>query len=131
MITNLLRDLRFGARSILKNRGFSLAAVITLTLTISATTAIFSVVNSVLLQPLPFQNPAELMTVSSRRTDRNDAPFTLPDFLDYRDQNRSLDQIAAFTNVGLSLSRPESTERLQAIRVSSNIFQLLGIDALQ
>ncbi|HKV34840.1 MAG TPA: ABC transporter permease [Pyrinomonadaceae bacterium] len=131
MITNLLRDLRFGARSILKNRGFALAAVITLTLTIGATTAIFSVVNSVLLRPLPFQNPAELMTVSSRRTDRNDAPFTLPDFLDYRDQNRSLDQIAGFTNVGLSLSRSEATERLQAIRVSSNIFQLLGVDAFQ
>ncbi|HXQ72189.1 MAG TPA: ABC transporter permease [Pyrinomonadaceae bacterium] len=131
MITNLSHDLGFGARSILKNRGLALTAVITLALAIGATTAIFSVVNSVLLRPLPFQNPAELMTVSSRRTDRNDAPFTLPDFLDYRDQNRSLDQIAAFTNVGLSLSGSETTERLQAMRVSSNIFQLLGIDAFQ
>src|ERR1700754_5200226 len=114
MITNLSHDLGFGARSILKNRGLALTAVITLALAIGATTAIFNVVNSVLLRPLPFQNPAELMTVSSRRTDRNDAPFTLPDFLDYRDQNRSLDQIAAFTNVGLSLSGSETTERLQA-----------------
>ena len=56
-----------------------------------ANTAIFSVVNSVLLRELPFKDPDQLMSVSSRRTDRDDAPFTLPDFLDYRDQNRTLD----------------------------------------
>src|SRR5262249_48015741 len=56
-------------------------------------------------------------------------PFTLSDFLDYRDQNQTLEQIAAFSNIGLSLSGPEKTERLQGARVSANLFQLLGVDA--
>jgi putative ABC transport system permease protein len=131
MLSNLIHDLKVGVRSLLKNRGFALTAVITLALAIGANTAIFSVVNSVLLRPLAFRNPDELVLVSSRRTDRNNAPFTLPEFLDYRDQNRSLDQIAAFTNIGLSLTAPETTERLLGVRVSGNAFQLLGVEAFR
>jgi putative ABC transport system permease protein len=95
---------------------------------IGATTAVFSVVNSVLLRPLPFKNPDQLVWVWSRRPDNNKAPFSLPDFLDYRDQNQTL-EIAAFGNIGLSLSGVERTYRLQGVRVSANLFQLLGVDA--
>ena len=125
----LSKDLRYGARSLRKNPGFALAAVITLALGIGATTAVFSVVNSVLLRPLPFKDPDQLVWVWSRRPDNDRAPFSLPDFLDQRDQNQTLKEIGAFTNLGLSLSGNEKNERLQGLRVSANLFQLLGVNA--
>ena len=130
MIETLWQDLRFGARSLfLKSPGFAFVTIVTLALGIGANTAIFSVVNSVLLRQLPYNKPDDLVWITSNRTDRTDAPFTIPDFLDYRDQNQSLDQIAAFTTIGLSFSGAEATERLQGTRVSANLFQMLGINA--
>ncbi len=129
-MNTLWQDLRFGARSIfLKSPGFAFVTILTLALGIGANTAIFSVVNAVLLRQLPFNRPDELVRITSNRTDRSDAPFTIPDFLDYRDQNQSLDQIAAYTTIGLSLSGAETTERLQGTRVSANLFQMLGVNA--
>jgi predicted permease len=130
MIDTVRQDLRFGARSVfLKSPGFAFVSILTLALGIGANTAIFSVVNSVLLRQLPFPEPDRLVRITSNRIDRSDAPFTIPDFLDYRDQNQSLDQIAAFTTIGLSLSGTETTERLQGARVSANLFQMLGVNA--
>jgi len=125
----MIQDLRFSVRMLLKNKSFTTVALISLALGIGANVAIFSVVNSVLLRQLPFKNPERLVAVSSRRIDRAQAPFTVPDFLDYRDQNRSLVAIAAYANVGLSLTGNESTEQLQGLRVSGNLFKLLGVDA--
>lgn len=124
----MLHNLRFGLRSLRKNPAFTFVAIAILSLGIGATTAIFSVVNSVLLRPLPFKDPDQLVWIWSRRPDNNKAPFSLPDFLDHRDQNQTLDQIAAFGNIGLSLSGVERTDRLQAQRVSANLFQLLGVE---
>jgi putative ABC transport system permease protein len=125
----MIQDLRFGVRMLLKHKTFTAVAVLSLSLGIGANTAIFSVVNSVLLRQLPFRDPEQLMSVASRRTDRDSAPFTLADFIDFRDQNQSLEQIAAFGTIGLSLSSVDKTEQLQGVRVSANLFQLLGIDA--
>jgi len=77
----MFQDLRFGVRMLLKHRSFTTVAIISLALGIGANTAIFSVVNSVLLRELPFKDPERLMTVSSNRTDRNDAPFALATLL--------------------------------------------------
>src|SRR4029079_17577499 len=126
---DMLHNIRFGFRSLRKNPAFAFVAIAILSLGIGATTAIFSVVNSVLLRPLPFKDPNQLVWIWSRRPDNNKAPFSLPDFLDHRDQNQTLDQIAAFGNIGVSLSGVERTDRLQAQRVSANLFQLLGVDA--
>jgi putative ABC transport system permease protein len=125
----MLRNLRFGFRSLRKNPAFALVAITILTLGIGATTAIFSVVNSVLLRPLPFRDPDQLVWIWSRRPTNNKAPFSLPDFLDHRDQNQTLEQVAAFGNIGLSLSGIERTDQLQGQRVSANLFQLLGVEA--
>ena len=125
----MIQDLRFGVRMLLKHRSFTAVAIVSLALGIGANTAIFSVVNAVLLRPLPFKDPEQLMSVSSSRTDRNDAPFTMADFIDYRDQNRTLEQISAYGNIGLSLVSNERTEQLQGLRVSANLFQLLGVNA--
>ena len=130
MLHDHLQTIRFAIRSFRKNPGVTLAAIVTLTLGIGATTAVFSVVNSVLLRPLPFKDPDELVWIWSRRPDNNKAPFSLPDFLDHRDQNQTLEQIAAFGNTGLSLSGIERTDRLQALRVSANLFELLGLRAV-
>ncbi len=129
LIEEFSQDVRFSVRVLLRKPGFTLTVIITLALGIGANTAIFSVVNAVLLRELPLKNPGEVMWVWSTRTDREKAPFTIPDFVDYRDQNHTLDQIAAFTAVGLNLAGNEKTERLQAMRVSANLFELLGIDA--
>ncbi len=129
MISNLHKDLRYSARTLLKNPAFALVVITTLALGIGATTAIFSVVNSVLLRPLPFTDPDQLVWVWSRRPDNDKAPFSLPDFLDHRDQNQTLKEIGAFSNIGLSLAGNEKTERLQGLRVSANLFQLLGVHA--
>jgi putative ABC transport system permease protein len=129
MLHNFFRNLRFGFRSLRKNPAFALVAIAILTLGIGATTAIFSVVNSVLLRPLPFKDPDRLVWIWSRRPTNNKAPFSLPDFLDHRDQNQTLEQVAAFGNIGLSLSGTERTDQLQGQRVSANLFQLLGVDA--
>ena len=128
-VEEFLQDVRYSVRVLLRKPGFTLTVIITLALGIGANTAIFSVVNAVLLRELPLKNPDEVMWVWSTRTDRDKAPFTLPDFLDYRDQNQTLNQIAAFCNAGLNLTGNEKTERLQAMRVSANLFQLLGVDA--
>jgi predicted permease len=129
ILTNLRQDFRYGLRMLSKKPGFTLIAFFTLALSIGANTAIFSVVNSVLLRQLPFKNPDQVMWVWSSRDDRDNAPFSLPDFIDYREQNQTLEAIAAFSAIGLSLSGPERTERLQGLRVSANLFQLLGVDA--
>lgn len=129
MLHNFFRNLRFGFRSLRKNPAFALVAITILALGIGATTAIFSVVNSVLLRPLPFRDPDQLVWIWSRRPTNNKAPFSLPDFLDHRDQNQTLEQVAAFGNIGLSLSGIERTDQLQGQRVSANLFQLLGVDA--
>lgn len=129
VVEELLQDLRYSLRLLLRKPGYTLTVVITLALGIGANTAIFSLVNAVLLRELPFKNPDEVMWVWSRRTDREKAPFTLPDFTDYGAQNQTLDQIAGFCSVGINLSGSEKTERLQGMRVSANLFELLGVTA--
>jgi hypothetical protein len=78
--------------------GFTLVALITLALGIGANTAIFSVVHGVLLRPLPFQDPDRLFVLWARHTSTDRYPLQLPEFCDYRDQNRTLESIAAFGN---------------------------------
>ena len=128
-VEEFLQDVRYSLRVLLRKPAFTLTVIVTLAIGIGANTALFSVVNAVLLRELPLKRPDEVMQVWSTRTDRDKAPFTVPDFLDYRDQNQTLDHIAAFCNVGLNLTGNEKTERLQAMRVSANLFELLGVDA--
>jgi hypothetical protein len=83
------RDIRRSLRSLMKRPGFLAAAVLTLALGIGANTALFSVVNAVLLRQLPFAHADRTVWITGLRPDRNDAPFSLPDFLDYRDHTDS------------------------------------------
>src|SRR5205809_821530 len=104
MIQTLWQDLRYGARMLRKKPGFTLTAIVMLALGIGANTAIFSVVNAVLLRQLPYRHPDQLVWVWATRTDRDKAFYSIPNFTDTREQNQTLVQIAAFANWGANLT---------------------------
>lgn len=128
-MNTLIQDIRFAIRLLFKNRGFTAVALITLAAGIGANTAIFSLVNAVLLRQLPFQKPDRLVWIWSSRTDRDKSTFALPDFIDYREQNRTLEQISGFATWSANLLNAGEPERLFGVRSSANIFQLLGVNA--
>ena len=129
LLETLLQDVRYGLRMLCKNPGFSSVAIVTLALGIGANTAIFSVVNGVLLRQLSYKNPDQLVSMWSSRTDMDKSAFSLPDFIDYRDQNRTLEQISAFSAWNANLVNAGEPERVFGVRSSANIFQTLGVNA--
>jgi len=124
----LLQDLRYAARQLVRNRGFTIVAVLTLTLGIGANTAIFSVIRGVLLRPLPFPEPERLMLAVGVFGDRR-AGVTAPDFIDWRAGSRTLD-LAAMTTYNANLTGIDEPERVTAARVTANYFTVLGVRPL-
>ncbi len=123
----LLQDLRYGLRMLAKNPGFTVVAVLTLALGIGANTAIFSVVNSVLLRPLPYHEPDRLVFLSENSTQVPEMSICYPDYLDWLKQNRVFSELAIFQPDSLNLSGREEPERLSVWNVSSNFFTTLGV----
>src|SRR5881394_839305 len=128
-MTTLWQDIRYGIRMLLKNPGVTFVVVLALALGIGANTAIFSVVNAVLLRPLPFQEPDRLVLVKESLPklgwlDLSTAPA---EFLDYREGNEVFSDIAAFTDQSLNLTGQGEPQRVQAARVSASLFPLLGV----
>ncbi|HEU4477008.1 MAG TPA: ABC transporter permease [Pyrinomonadaceae bacterium] len=126
----LIRDIRYGARSLMKRPGFTVIALIALALGIGANTAIFSLVNAVLIRPLPFAEPDRLVWAwGNVRTGSNRASVSPPDFLDYRQQNTTFEEFAASFSmpVPLNLTGSGEPERLTAAAVTGNYFQALGV----
>jgi putative ABC transport system permease protein len=129
-----MQDLRYAVRMLLKKPGFTMIAVLALALGIGANTAIFSVVNAVLLRPLPYQHPDRLVMVWQRLTGATaypQLPCSAPDYIDYRDQTRTLENVAAFDNDNFTLVTSTGSERVSGTRVSANLFPLLGISPLR
>jgi putative ABC transport system permease protein len=124
----LLQDLRYGVRVLLKSPGFTAVAVIALALGIGANTAIFSVVNSVMLRPLPYENPDRLVMVweynRPRGRDRN--VISPANFIDWREQNTVFEQMAAFVDFRTNLTGVEDPEELPVQAVTVNTFSMLG-----
>ncbi len=114
-----LYDLRFGARMLRKNPAFTVVAVLTLALGIGANTAIFTVVNAVLLRPLPYAAPQELITLRSYQS--------WPDLYDIQQQSRSLEKIGAFANWQFDLLGNGEPEQIQAALVSLDLLDVLGV----
>src|SRR5256714_12306858 len=128
----MMTDIRYGLRQLIKHPGFTLIAVITLALGIGANTAIFSVVNAVLLKPLPFPAPEELVaiggidlteTVSSPRL----SSMCFPDFFDLRDQNRSFTGMTVYRDHSLALVDEHEAQNIRGQEVSSEFFDVLGV----
>jgi len=123
----LLRDIRYGVRSLLKRPGFTAIALVALALGIGANTAIFSLVNAVLLRPLPFAEPDRLVWVwGNIKGGGNRASVSPLDFLDYRQQNSTFEEFAASMQLRLNYTGGGEPERLEASGVTGNYFQALG-----
>jgi predicted permease len=124
----LLQDLRYGARMLSKHPGFTFIAVFTLALGIGANTAIFSVVNTVLLRPLPFRDPHQLALAFKwdRQKGFLENSTSAADFVEWRDQNQVFDKIAAFVNSAHLLTGVGEPEPISSAHVSANFLDLLG-----
>src|SRR3982751_3537396 len=112
----MISDIRYAFRILLKSPGFSLIAVLTLTLGIGANSAIFSVIDTVLLRPLPFSNPNELVAVwgkSSQGSGRESQSF--PDYLDFREQGSSFRSLAAYSEASTVLGTGADGRELQGV----------------
>ncbi|HET8677255.1 MAG TPA: ABC transporter permease, partial [Blastocatellia bacterium] len=127
----LLQDLRYGIRMLVKKPGFTVVAVIALVLGIGANTAIFSVVNAVLLRPLPYDEPDQLVMVFESRPQRGVAKtlVSLPDFLDWRSRNNVFEDMAAFDYLGHNRTDGGEPQRVVGVVASPNVFSLLGVEA--
>ena len=123
----MFQDLRFGLRMLLKNPGFTFIAVLTLSLGIGANTAIFSVVNAVLLRPLPYRDPDQLVLLSKYWTQEDSECTAGGDFLTWRDQAKAFETIAAFNAGHLRLTGSGEPERVAAGSFSVEMFQTLGV----
>ena len=133
-MSNLWQDLRFAIRQLRKSPGFALTTILTLALGIGATTAIFSLLNAVLLQPLPFPHPDRLMSLSSLDTSASKAgvpsSVSYPDFFDWRTHNHSFEAIACYRHDGRTLTGYGTPQQLETEIVSSDFFRVLGVNPL-
>jgi putative ABC transport system permease protein len=123
----MVQDLRFGLRLLLKNPVFTLIAVFTLTLGIGANTAIFSVVNALLLRPLPYAESDRLVLLSEKSSKADRLEVAYPNFADWRGRAQSFEGMAATYTANFSLTGVEKSARLEARIVNGNFFQLLGM----
>ena len=128
-MTTILADLRYGARAMGRNPAFSVIAVLTLALGIGANAAIFSVVRTVLLRPLPFPEPDRLVQVWESRLDRgwNQSSFTHANFWDVQDMNRSFSAMGAITYGSINLAAKDNPELLSVAYVTTGFLRALGV----
>ena len=134
MLETLLQDLKFGLRVLRRNPGFSLIAILTLALGIGANTTMFSVVNAVLLRPLPFPEPERLMLMQGKGSGsfegRGPGYFAAPDFRDLATQNRSFAQLGAYSTNTFNLSGGSEPERVNGVSISASLLPTLGVQPL-
>ena len=126
-MTTLIQDLRYGLRMLAKDPGFTAVAVLTLALGIGANTAIFSVVNGVLLDPLPFPQPERLVSLHASKPNFETGSISYPNFLDWQKDNHSFAAMAVYRPAGMSLTGMGEAERVRAEYVTSDFFPILGV----
>jgi predicted permease len=126
-IENLWQDLRYGVRMLVKNPGFTLIVVITLALGIGANAALFSVVNGVLLNPLPFPRPEQLVALNQRLPNTGAGSISYPNFLDWQRENQSFSALAVSRSSSFALIGAGEAERVRGRRCTANLFSVLGV----
>jgi predicted permease len=130
LLTSLPQDLRYGARVLVKSPGFSLIAILTLALGIGANTAIFSVVNGVLLNPLPFHDPNQLVSLFQEIPNFKNGSISYPNFTDWRRMNTTFAGMAAYRSAGFNLSGNGEPERLHGEMISAGFFEILCVNPI-
>jgi len=125
----LLQDIRYGARMVIKNPGFTAVAVFTLALGIGANSAIFSVVNAVLLRPLPYKNPDRLVWVWENNLSKNIPinPASPANLMDWRNENHVFENLSAWDGQSFNLTGAGEPERILGAKVFANFFEVLGV----
>ncbi len=125
----MIQDIRYGVRMMLKHKGFTAVAAFTLELGIGANTALFSIVNALLLRPLPLPQPEQLVQVweFNRQSGNQKFPVALPNLVDWREQSRSFAQLAVYRPTSFSLYGNDEPERVKALSVSANYFKVIGV----
>ena len=128
----MMSDIRYGLRQLFKNPGFTIVAVVTLALGIGANTAIFSVVNALLLKPLPFPNSHELVAfgmthANQKGTQTELGSLSYPDFFDFREQNRTLASVAVYKDRSFAVTSQEGATSLRGVKSSAEFFDVLGV----
>lgn len=127
MIADLWQDLRFGARMLVKNPGFSAVIVLTLALGIGANAALFSMVNGVLLSPLPYPEPERLVALNQRTLNAAAGSISYPNFLDWQKENQTFSAMAVSRSSSFALVGTGEAERVSGRRVTANLFSVLGV----
>jgi predicted permease len=126
-VRNFWQDVRFGLRVLSKSRSFTAIAILTLALGIGANTALFSVVNGILLNPLPFPNPDQLLAVYSKTSAFGQSSISYPNFLDWHRDNKSFSSLSAFRSDEYNMTGAGEPERLHGHMISAEFFETLGV----
>src|SRR4030095_7647653 len=126
----IFKDIRYGIRSLGKHPGFTAVAVITLALGIGANSAIFSVVNGVLLKPLPFNDPERLVWIWDTAPQLSTIPTSLPDFLGWKEQNRSFEHLAAFQGGNMFVDAGDGTTDTPVGLVTPELFSVFHVSPI-
>src|SRR5215471_7205886 len=124
-----MEDFRCAFRALWKDPGFTIPAVLALALSIGANTSVFTVVKSVLLEPLPLRRPEQLVAVYQIRPDGQKFPFNIPFYQDVRERNRVFEDVAAQGFWNANLTGEANPERLLGVRATGNFFTILGVQA--
>jgi putative ABC transport system permease protein len=129
----MLNELRFAFRILLKSPAFTLIAIVTLALGIGATTAIFTLVNALLIRPLPYEKPQQLVLLFQhfKAQHLDNIPVSPPEFLDYQAQVHSFEKLAAFNSTTYNLAEGDAPERIAGSVVSADLFPLLGVKPIR
>jgi putative ABC transport system permease protein len=127
MMGVLFQDLRYGLRMLAKSPGFTAVAVLTLALGIGANTAIFSLVNALLLRPLPYHDGNRLVVITEKTLQSPETPISYPNFLDWQTQNDAFERMAAFQPESLNITGVEVPENVGCLKVSASFFSTLGM----
>jgi putative ABC transport system permease protein len=127
---SIASDCRYGVRQLRKNPGFAAVAILTLALGIGANTALFSVVNGVLLNPLPYPHPEELVSIAQKLPPFEQFAISYPDFLDWTRMNRTFQALAAYRQNNFNLTGSGEAQRLKVTQVSASFLPLLGVNPL-
>ena len=129
-LERLAQDLRYGMRVLAKSPAFTVVAVLTLALGIGANTALFSIVNGVLLTPLPFADSSRLVSLFESKPNFKEGSFSYPNFLDFRRENHSFDSMAAYRQATFTLTGSGEAERFRGMMMSAEFFHILGVQPL-